>query len=62
MKKYTMIVDEDYQVFNDNCEITLEEIDLKLKSLKKGLDTITNWVMKNHKLIDELFELSNLDF
>jgi len=62
MKKYTMIVDEDYQVFNDNCEITLEEIDLKLKSLKKDLDTITNWVMKNHKLIDKLLELSNLDF
>jgi len=57
-----MIVDEDYQVFNDNCEITLEEIDLKLKSLKKDLDTITNWVMKNHKLIDKLLELSNLDF
>ena len=57
-----MIVDEDYQVFNDNCEITLEEIDLKLKSLKKDLDTIINWVMKNHKLIDKLLELSNLDF
>lgn len=57
-----MIVDEDYQVFNDNCEITLEEIDLKLKNLKKDLDTITNWVMKNHKLIDKLLELSNLDF
>lgn len=35
MKKYTMIVDEDYQVFNDNCEITIEEIDLKLKVLKR---------------------------
>ncbi len=30
MKKYTVIVDEDYQAFNGNCNITLDEIDLKI--------------------------------
>ena len=30
MKKYTVIVDEDYQAFNENCNITLDEIDLKI--------------------------------
>ena len=31
MKKYTVIVDEDYQAFNENCNITLDEIDLKIR-------------------------------
>ena len=37
MKKYTVIVDEDYQAFNENCNITLDEIDLKIQALNKEL-------------------------
>lgn len=36
MKKYTVIVDEDYQAFNENCNITLDEIDLKIQA-KQGV-------------------------
>lgn len=37
MKKYTVIVDEDYQAFNENCNITLDEIDLKIQAPKQGV-------------------------
>ena len=40
MKKYTVIVDEDYQAFNENCNITLDEIDLKIKAVNMVLEEI----------------------
>lgn len=50
MKKYTVIVDEDYQAFNENCNITLDEIDLKIQVLKKELEVLKDIAMKNHEV------------
>ena len=50
MKKYTVIVDEDYQAFNGNCNITLDEIDLKIQVLNKELEDIKNIALKNHEV------------
>ena len=50
MKKYTVIVDEDYQAFNENCNITLDEIDLKIQVLNKELEDIKNIALKNHEV------------
>ena len=57
MKKYTVIVDEDYQAFNENCNITLDEIDLKIQALNKELEDIKNIALKNYDILDKLFEL-----
>ena len=62
MKKYTVIVDEDYQVFNENCNITLDEIDLKIQVLNKELEDIKNITLKNYDILDKLFELRHVDF
>ena len=50
MKKYTVIVDEDYQAFNENCNITLDEIDLKIQALNKELEDIKNIALKNYDI------------
>lgn len=57
MKKYTVIVDEDYQAFNENCNITLDEIDLKIQALNKELEDIKNIALKNYDILDKLFGL-----
>ena len=62
MKKYTVIVDEDYQAFNENCNITLYEIDLKIQALNKELEGIKNIALKNYDILDKLFELRHVDF
>lgn len=62
MKKYTVIVDEDYQTFNENCNITLDEIDLKIQALNKELEDIKNIALKNYDILDKLFELRHVDF
>lgn len=62
MKKYTVIVDEDYQAFNENCNITLDEIDLKIQALNKELEDIKNIALKNYDILDKLFELRHVDF
>ena len=62
MKKYTVIVDEDYQSFNENCNITLDEIDLKIQALNKELEDIKNIALKNYDILDKLFELRHVDF
>ena len=62
MKKYTVIVDEDYQVFNENCNITLDEIDLKIQVLNKELEDIKNITLKNYDILDKLFEFRYVDF
>lgn len=62
MKKYTVIVDEDYQAFNGNCNITLDEIDLKIQILNKELEDIKNIALKNYDILDKLFELRHVDF
>lgn len=62
MKKYTVIVDEDYQAFNENCNITLDEIDLKIQVLKKELEVLKDTAMKNHEILDKLFEFRYVDF
>ena len=61
MKKYTVIV-EDYQAFNENCNITLDEIDLKIQALNKELEDIKNIALKNYDILDKLFELRHVDF
>ena len=62
MKKYAVIVDEDYQAFNENCNITLDEIDLKIQALNKELEGIKNIALKNYDILDKLFELRHVDF
>ena len=62
MKKYTVIVDEDYKAFNENCNITLDEIDLKIQALNKELEDIKNIALKNYDILDKLFELRHVDF
>ena len=62
MKKYTVIVDEDYQAFNENFNITLDEIDLKIQALNKELEDIKNIALKNYDILDKLFELRHVDF
>lgn len=62
MKKYAVIVDEDYQSFNENCNITLDEIDLKIQALNKELEGIKNIALKNYDILDKLFELRHVDF
>ena len=62
IKKYTVIVDEDYQAFNENCNITLDEIDLKIQALNKELEDIKNIALKNYDILDKLFELRHVDF
>lgn len=62
MKKYTVIVDEDYQVFNESCNITLDEFDLKIQVLNKELEDIKNIALKNYDILDKLFEFRYVDF
>ena len=62
MKKYTVNVDEDYQAFNENYNITLDEIDLKIQALNKELEDIKNIALKNYDILDKLFELRHVDF
>ena len=57
-----MIVDGDYQAFNGNCNITLDEIDLKIQVLNKELEDIKNIDLKNYDILDKLFELRHVDF
>ena len=59
---YAVIVDEDYQAFNENCNITLDEIDLKIQALNKELEGIKNIALKNYDILDKLFELRHVDF
>ena len=55
-------LDEDYQAFNENCNITLDEIDLKIQALNKELEDIKNIALKNYDILDKLFELRHVDF
>lgn len=62
MKKYTVIVDEDYQAFNENCNMMPDEIDLKIQVLKKELEVLKDIAMKNHEILDKLLEFRYVDF